>query len=338
VGRKKINISVDQQRKVFRAILSDLGFDFTKGDFYETSVAAVEGGVPDNVRLLVSGCEDHPTLSAFATKLRLIMHEAAGHGIALQNTPVAFRHTPLGGFFGMPYHEAIALLHDRVLMNRPSFLNYVAHKAYEICGETGLNGSELFQERRSIKNSFLRRQADEISFHFHAAIRHYLEKPLVNETLDEIDRERFSRVLGSEDPILSSGHFELSDFPRVWNQFYHHYFGQAPSEPSQGFLQDVQIFVGKWSYHAAYPMGHQIAVGLWQDMTNEHPDMDAQIEHGDFTSFNGWMRQNVYSQPTFQNIDNLKGAQTNVEALILHQSQQAGRILQNQSSCQPQFS
>jgi carboxypeptidase Taq len=59
-------------------------------------------------------------------------------------------------------------------------------------------------------------------------------------------------------------------------------------------LQDVHWGAGLIGYFPTYTLGNLIAAQLWQAICAELPDLDDQIERGDFAPLRAWLRERIH--------------------------------------------
>ena len=75
----------------------------------------------------------------------------------------------------------------------------------------------------------------------------------------------------------------------------HELVGLEVPDDRQGVLQDVHWSVGLLGYFPTYLLGSVLSVQIWERVRTALPDLDAEIERGDFTSLHGWLRENLYA-------------------------------------------
>ena len=88
------------------------------------------------------------------------------------------------------------------------------------------------------KPSFIRIEADMLTYPLHIIIRYEIEKGIFN---DEI---------------------QVKDLPKIWNDKYEEYLGIRPSNDAEGVLQDVHWAGGDFGYFPSYALGYMYAAQL----------------------------------------------------------------------------
>ena len=94
---------------------------------------------------------------------------------------------------------------------------------------------------------------------------------------------------------LIAGTLETADLPDAWNARVEEYLGLEVPEDRLGVLQDVHWSGGGFGYFPTYQLGNVISVQIWERAREALPDVDAQIERGDFAPLYEWLRANVYA-------------------------------------------
>ena len=65
-------------------------------------------------------------------------------------------------------------------------------------------------------------------------------------------------------------------------------------DDAHGVLQDVHWAGGDFGYFPTYSLGNVIAAQLWEAMRQGLPDLDSQIERGQFGPLREWLREHVH--------------------------------------------
>ncbi len=70
--------------------------------------------------------------------------------------------------------------------------------------------------------------------------------------------------------------------------------GVTPSNDREGVLQDVHWSGGMIGYFPTYALGNLVSVQLWDVINRDIPNLEAQIEQGEFGALLGWLREKVH--------------------------------------------
>ncbi len=119
--------------------------------------------------------------------------------------------------------------------------------------------------------SYIRVDADETSYGLHVILRFELEQELV------------------------TGRLAVADLPEAWNTRFHELLGLEVTDDRQGVLQDSHWSTGYFGYFPTYLLGSVLSVQVWERARQALPDVDEQIERGDFSELHSWLRENLYA-------------------------------------------
>ena len=125
----------------------------------------------------------------------------------------------------------------------------------------GLDGTtvdELYRGVNAVHRTLIRVEADETTYNLHIVLRFELELALMEGTL------------------------AVDDLPHAWNEGMHRLLGLDVPDDAQGVLQDVHWGAGLIGYFPTYTLGNLMAAQLWETLRAELPELDAQLERGEF--------------------------------------------------------
>jgi carboxypeptidase Taq len=121
------------------------------------------------------------------------------------------------------------------------------------------------------RRSHIRVDADETSYGLHLILRFELEQELV------------------------SGRLAVKDVPDAWNTRFEELVGLPVTEDRVGVLQDSHWAGGAFGYFPTYLLGSVLSVQIWEKAREALPDVEEQIERGEFGELRGWLGENLYS-------------------------------------------
>lgn len=254
-----------------RSLLRVIGFDFERGGLYETGHNPVEGGTPEDTRLVISKVDP----ATFLTSMKSALHEG-GHGLYIQGLPRhEWRYQPVAMDLGAGIHESQALLIEMLIGRMPAFFRFIGPRvegAFHAMNTPSLSADNVFALKTRVSLSLDRKQADEVTYFYHILMRYRLERDLIEGRLD------------------------VRDLPEAWAEGCRSLFGQVPDNVLQGCVQDVHWFVGKFGYFPSYVVGHMLAAQLYHVMKHEIEGVEQQIQVGDFSAIRGWLAKAIYAQ------------------------------------------
>jgi len=289
--------SGDLQLEMNKLLLKLIGFDFERGGLFETGHNPVEGGTPDDTRLVIKTSER----GNFLNSMKSALHEG-GHGLYIQGLPRAiWRYQPVGQDMGAALQESQALIIEMIIGRMPEFFEYLSPRVeglFQKFGDERLSAQNLYKTKTRVKATPLRRNADEVTYFYHVNLRLQIEKDLI------------------------SGRLKLDDLPDRWNADIKDFTGEEPKDLAEGCLQDVHWFVGKFGYFPSYTMGHMMSAQFFSSMKKDIQNIPDLVRRGDYRPINKWLGDNIHSKGRLQRPDELMeevtGSPLKTNALIQH--------------------
>ena len=269
---KKFDVGV--QAKMCEAIAQDLGFSLEKGRL-DVSVHPFTGGShPTDVRMTTRFKDD------LTEGLTGAVHET-GHSLYEmgRNTEEGWLDMPISKALSMGVHESQSLLWERmVALSRP-FQTYLLKKLNDhFPGEfDGITADELYGAMNIVKpssESFIRVEADEVTYSMHVLLRYEIERELIAGTLS------------------------VDDVPSAWNAKMKEYLDTTVEDDAKGVLQDVHWSAGAIGYFPTYTLGAMMAVQIFEQARSElgGQQLDGDIANGEFTKLRQWLNAKVHRQ------------------------------------------
>lgn len=280
-----------------KALLEAIGFDFQRGGLYETGHNPVEGGTPDDTRLVIKTVNQQN----FMISMKSALHEG-GHGVYTQNLPrKTWRYQPVGQDMGSAVHESQALLIEMIIGRTQEFFQFLAPRVeglFHGLGNPILSAENLHKLKIRVRPGPDRKTADELTYFFHVEHRFRIERELLE------------------------GRLKVADLPDAWDGAMQDILGVKPKNMAEGCLQDVHWFVGKFGYFPAYTVGHMLAAQQYEAMARRMPDIAGDIARGNFRPVNDWLHTNIHAKGRLHDYRTLvretTGGDTNPAALVRH--------------------
>jgi len=222
-------------------------------------------GIGD-VRITTRVIENMVTSALFST-----MHEG-GHGMYQQGLDTGLSRTILANGASMAIHESQSRMWENLVGRSRAFWKFFYPKLQSTF-PTQLGNvpmEKFYKAINKVEPSFIRVEADEATYNLHVMLRLELEIELMEGTL------------------------KVADLPEAWNNRMREYLGVTPQKDSEGVLQDVHWSGGMIGYFPTYALGNLVSVQLWEKINQEIPDLESQIEQGQFSALLGWLRENVH--------------------------------------------
>jgi len=259
----------DRQRALGETLMRKLGFDFTHGRF-DVSHHPFCGGVPDDTRITTRYSEDN-----FLESLMAVLHET-GHALYQQGLPAAWRSQPVGDSLGAAVHESQSLLIEMQMSRGRPFIAFAApHLCHHMKGDTNAawEPDNLYAHSIKVRRSYIRVDADELTYPLHVILRFELEHALI------------------------AGDLDVADIPEAWNARMTETLGlSTDGNFKDGCMQDVHWFSGLFGYFPTYTLGTLMAAQLYATVRTDLPDLDTNIAAGDFTPLLAWLREKIHGR------------------------------------------
>ncbi|MGM9991345.1 MAG: carboxypeptidase M32 [Candidatus Bruticola sp.] len=257
---------VDMQRRFCHRLMCDMGYDWTRGKVDEVIHPFCCSFSTRDVRVTNNFSENVVTKALFTA-----LHET-GHALYEQGSPAEWTHTPLEGGASMAVHESESRLWENIIGRSRAFWEYYfpIFQAYFPAQTSGTNLDEFYQAINCVTPSFIRTEADEVTYSLHVMLRFELEKALIE------------------------GSLKAKDLPEAWNSAMSDYLGIVPFTDSEGCLQDVHWSSGLFGYFPAYALGNLIGAQTWQALKLDLGDTDEILRCGKLGLIRQWLHDHIY--------------------------------------------
>ena len=200
------------------------------------------------------------------------MHEG-GHGLYEWGVSPSLERTPLCAGVSATLHESQSRLWENVVGRSLPFWRWFYPRVQETFAEQ-LADVPLERFHRAVnrvRRSFVRVDADETSYGLHVILRFELEQELI------------------------SGRLAVKDLPDAWNSRFEELVGLSVPSDALGVLQDAHWSGGGFGYFPTYLLGTVLSVQIWEKARAAIPNIEEQIERGEFADLHMWLRENIYS-------------------------------------------
>ncbi|OYV41604.1 MAG: carboxypeptidase M32 [Rhodospirillales bacterium 20-64-7] len=250
------------QEQLCRRLSEAAGLDYTHARL-DRSAHPFCGGTPTDVRITTRYDEMDP-LSAITG----VLHET-GHALYEQNLPAEYLRQPVGEAAGMATHESQSLIVEMQAVRSDAYLGYLAPVLTEAFGKN-INVAGLTHRLRHVERSFIRVEADEMTYPAHVILRFRLEQALI------------------------AGELAIADLPGAWNDGMQALLGITPPDDRRGCLQDIHWYDGLVGYFPSYSLGAMAAAQLMAAARAALPGLDEALGRGDLSLLVGWLTAKVH--------------------------------------------
>lgn len=282
---------INAQREVQKMLLDYIGFSWESGAVGETEHPFTLNFSSKDVRVTNHYYEDMPISAIFSA-----IHEG-GHAIFEQNVNPAFDGTVAGSCGYMGVHESQSRFYENILGRNKNFWIPIYDKLGELLPQfKEITLDEFYREINHVRNSFIRTEADELTYCFHIIIRYEIEKAIFRENVG------------------------VEELPELWNQKMQEYLQITPANDAEGILQDMHWSDGSFGYFPSYLLG-SIYDGMFLDTLQEEMGaVDTILKEGRIKEITKWLNEKIHQYGTTRTpkevIKNVCGKEVSAEPII----------------------
>ncbi|MGH2950265.1 MAG: carboxypeptidase M32 [Solirubrobacteraceae bacterium] len=254
---------VDAQRIAILDVLEGMGYDPDSWRLDSALHPFASGVALTDVRLTTK-YDEHD----FGVALYSVLHEF-GHGLYEAQVDPQLSRTTLDDPVSLGVHESQSRLWENVVGRSKPFCAWMATRLADRL-PANTDAARLYRAVNTVQPSLIRIEADETTYNLHIVLRFELELALVDGSLD------------------------VADLPAAWDEATERLLGLEVPGPADGVLQDVHWSAGLMGYFPTYTLGNLIAAQLWERVQDDLPDLDGQLERGEFAPLREWLREHVH--------------------------------------------
>jgi carboxypeptidase Taq len=243
-----------------------MGFDFDRGRQDKSVHPFTTSFSINDVRLTTRLDPNYFPTALFGT-----IHEG-GHGLYEQGLSPTLERTGLDDGASLGIHESQSRLWENLIgRSRAFWMHYfprLRQMFYEQMGDVEFES--FYRAINMVKPSFIRVEADEVTYNLHIMLRFELENDMLERRVP------------------------LRELPDAWNAKMEEYLGIVPPNDTLGVLQDVHWSGGMLGYFPTYSLGNLYSVQFFEKAKCDIDGLSDQIAMGDFTELLKWLRQNIH--------------------------------------------
>lgn len=220
----------------------------------------------------------HPTDSRITTRLHAndplsnlltTLHEA-GHGLYEMGLDPKHFGTPLCEAVSLGVHESQSRWWEtRIGLSKPFWKGFtpILHKNNIL---KDVKHEAIYDYVNYVEPSFIRVEADEVTYPLHVILRFELEVELME------------------------GKIKAKQVPARWNELMKELLGITPENDALGCLQDVHWSIGAMGYFPTYLLGNLFAAQFFETFEKKHPDWQNRVEKLDLKFIVDWLKANIH--------------------------------------------
>jgi carboxypeptidase Taq len=254
------------QKEFCRFVAGKLGYDFAAGRLDTTVHPFCNGASRHDVRITTRYETNWLPCALFGT-----IHET-GHALYEQGFAPEDDFTPLAGAASMGFHESQSRLWENTVGRSrefwevfyPDLRNHFPGVLDDVDLET------FYRAVNRVEPSFIRVEADEVTYNLHILLRFEIEKALIE------------------------GSLTVAEVPEVWNARMKEFLGIVPANDAEGCLQDIHWSEALFGYFPTYSLGTILSAQLYETALRDNPTIAADLKAGEYGSLLGWLREKVH--------------------------------------------
>lgn len=218
---------------------------------------------------------------SFMSNIFSILHEA-GHSFYEMGLSTEHWGTPLSEYISLSIHESQSRLWETLIgRSLPFWESFYPPLQKELPFLKKISLDKFYRAINRVKSSFIRVEADEVSYGLHIILRFRIEKQLI------------------------TGELQVADLPHAWNAEMQNLFGITPPSDSLGCLQDIHWSLGDFGYFPTYALGNLFAAQFFATFTKQQPDWKEKVAKGHLDFVREWLKSNIHQWGRRYNADEL---------------------------------
>lgn len=255
-----------KQIEFSKLLLKDMHFDMNHGrlDFSTHPFSSASHPTDSRITTRIHS-------SSLMSNISTVLHEA-GHGLYEMGLPVEQYGSPLGEAISLGMHESQSRWWEKLIgQSLPFWQHYFPLLQKQFKGQLDdISLKNFYKGINKVSPSFIRVEADEVTYSLHVILRYELEVALIE------------------------GSLAVRDIPEAWNAKMKELFGITPANNREGCLQDVHWSIGAFGYFPTYTLGNIYASHLFLGFERDFPDWEKRIAKGDLGFIKNWLSDSVY--------------------------------------------
>ena len=246
--------------------ITRIGFDWQRGRQDRSAHPFTTHFGLGDVRITTRFENHNGTMALFST-----LHEG-GHALYEQGLDPSLKRAPLAEGASMAVHESQSRLWENLVGRSYAFWKFFYPRLQRAFPQQlgAVSLESFYKGINKVNPSLIRVEADEATYNLHIMLRLELEIAMLE------------------------GSLAVKDLPEAWRTRMKDYLNLEPPNDAQGVLQDVHWSGGMVGYFPTYALGNLISAQLWEKVCQEIPDLETQIERGEFSHLLAWLREKIH--------------------------------------------
>ncbi len=255
----------EKQLAFGREILAAMGYDQEKGRLDLSNHPFSMSIHPSDSRVTT---RIHRT--SLFDSISAVLHEG-GHSLYEMGLLPEYYGSPLCEAVSLGIHESQSRLWEtRIGQSKPFWKYFLPSLKAQFKQLEPVTLDPFYRAINRVSPTFIRVEADEVTYSLHVIIRFELEKQLIEGTL------------------------HVSELPEAWNSLMQTYLGITPSTDREGCLQDIHWSMGAFGYFPTYTLGNLYASHFFKAFEKDFPDWEKRVEAGELLFLREWLRTHIH--------------------------------------------
>ena len=171
----------------------------------------------------------------------------------------------------MGIHESQSRFYENILGRNKNFWLPIYEKLGALLPQfQAISLEEFYQEINHVRNSFIRVDADEVTYCLHIIIRYEMEKAIFRDNVS------------------------VDELPAMWNNKMEEYLHITPRNDAEGILQDSHWSGGSFGYFPSYLLGSIYDGMFLEKIEEELGDIDTILAEGRILEITKWLNENIH--------------------------------------------
>jgi carboxypeptidase Taq len=257
---------IENQKQFARFIAPKVGYDFSRGHLGTVVHPFATSFSRDDSRITTRWYPNFLNPSLFGT-----LHES-GHAIYEQGTHPDLARTPLASGTSLGIHESQSRMMENIVGRSRGFWQAYYLPLQSMFPEqlSDYSVEDFYRAINKVQPSYIRVEADELTYNFHIILRFELEQALM------------------------TGDLAVGDLPVAWNDKMDELLGIVPPTDTEGCLQDVHWTRPGFGYFPTYALGNLYSAQFYETAVSQKPEIAAELSEGNTNALLAWLRENIH--------------------------------------------
>lgn len=258
---------VELQKQAVAFFAKAVGYDFDRGSSVGTAAHPFASSTSRfDARITTRWYPEFINPALFG-----VMHES-GHAMYEQGTGADLERTPLARGTSMGIHESQSRMMENLVGRSRAFWQAHFSQLQQVFPDQlgSASAEDFYRAINKVSPSFIRVEADELTYNMHIILRFELEQAMIN------------------------GEITASQLPDAWNSKMEELLGITPPNDALGCLQDIHWPSGSIGYFPTYALGNFYSVQLLDAAVKQNPQIQTDLEDGNTRSLKKWLGENIH--------------------------------------------